>query len=351
MEQITQYFYSLLTTNYSLLVLAYLLDIAIGDPKWLPHPVRIMGRAITRIESFLRKILISITRHSSLVTRHLFEKLAGILLVVIITGLTFALFYIVNSAYLTSHFSLFISYFSLLVMVYLISTTIAVRSLIDSVRFVIEAVKDKDIDGARLKLKHIVGRDTDSLEEKSILRATIESLAENASDGIIAPLFYFVIGGLPLAMAYKAINTMDSMVGYKNDRYRNFGWAAARLDDIANYIPARITGILIVISSTIVSRSLFTAHCSLKTMLRDGRKHTSPNSGVPEAAMAGALGIKLGGPSMYSGILVEKPYIGEDRQNIDNLYFEASRKAIIITKIVSLLGLSIAIAILGSFSN
>ncbi len=403
MVETAQDIYSLLSKPYALLILAFTLDLCIGDPGWLPHPVRIMGKAITKIEGFLSEqkgdspdstpfnklravnhhtftgVALSATRfarnsdHSSPPSQtglsgvvvnlgqspkntqntEIKERWAGILLVVIITGSTFALFYIVNSAYLTSHFSLFISYFSLLVMVYLISTTIAVRSLIDSARFVIEAVKDKDIDGARLKLKHIVGRDTDSLEEKSILRATIESLSENASDGIIAPLFYFAIGGLPLAMTYKAINTMDSMVGYKNDRYRNFGWAAARLDDIANYIPARITGILIVISSTIVSRSLFTVHCSLKTMLRDGRKHTSPNSGVPEAAMAGALGIKLGGPSMYSGTLVEKPYIGENGQNTehriqntDNLYFEASGKAIIITKIVSLLGLSIAIAIL-----
>lgn len=343
MEQTTQYF-------YSLLVLAYFLDFAIGDPKWLPHPVRIMGRAITKIENFLRKILISITRHSSLVTRHLFEKWAGILLVVIITGSTFSLFYIVNYVFLTLYFSLLISYFLLLVMVYLISTTLATRGLIDSARLVIEALRGRDIEAARKNLTHIVGRDTDSLDEKGVLRATIESLAENASDGIIAPLFYFAIGGLSLAMTYKAINTMDSMIGYKNERYRYFGWAAARLDDIANYIPARITGILIVISSAIVSRSLFNIYCSLKTMFSDGRKHPSLNSGVPEAAMAGALGIRLGGPSTYGGMVVNKPYIGDNRehrsQNTDNLYSEASEKAMTITKITSLLGLSVAIAIL-----
>jgi adenosylcobinamide-phosphate synthase len=202
---------------------------------------------------------------------------------------------------------------------------------------------DKNLKGARIRLSHLVGRDTDTLEEKGLLKATIESLAENASDGIIAPLFYFAIGGLPLAITYKAINTMDSMVGYKNDKYKNFGWAAAKLDDIANYIPARITGMLISISAAIVSPSLFT--CSLKTMFRDGRKHPSPNSGMPEAAMAGALGVRLGGPSSYRGLVVEKPYIGEEIQDRKNLYLEASKKAITITKITALLGLSIAIVI------
>jgi adenosylcobinamide-phosphate synthase len=136
---------------------------------------------------------------------------------------------------------------------------------------------------------------------------------------------------------------MDSMVGYKNDKYKNFGWAAAKLDDTANYIPARITGMLISISSAIVSLPLFI--CSLKTMFRDGRKHPSPNSGVPEAAMAGALGVRLGGPSSYWGIVVEKPYIGEEIQDRENLYLAATKKAITITKITSLLGLSIAIVI------
>ncbi|MBI5188065.1 MAG: cobalamin biosynthesis protein CobD [Nitrospirae bacterium] len=337
------------------MVLAYFLDFAIGDPKWLPHPVRIMGRAITRIENFLRKILISITHHSSLITHHLFEKWAGILLVVIITGSTFSLFYIVNSVFLTLYFSLLTFYLSLLVLVYLISTMLATKGLIDSAHSVIKALKDRKIEDARKNLQHIVGRDTDSLDEKGVLRATIESLAENASDGIIAPLFYFAIGGLPLAMTYKAINTMDSMVGYKNERYRHFGWASARLDDIANYIPARITGILIVISSAILFRSLFTVHRSLKILFRDGRKHPSLNSGVPEAAMAGALGIRLGGPSTYGGMVVNKPYIGIDKSEVSpespesssgsgqELLLSTSETAISVVKLTSVLGLGLAI--------
>lgn len=314
-----------------LLMLAFLLDLAIGDPGWLPHPVRIMGSVISRTEMYLRKLKVR-------------EKLKGILLVAAIVGITFAgtwfVVHILLRMSLTSHFLLFTSY---LLLVYLTSTTIAVRELINSAEAVIEAVTNSNIESARKRLSMIVGRDTHNLTEKEILKATMESLAENLSDGVIAPVFYLVVGGLPLAMAYKAINTLDSMVGYKNDRYMHFGWAAARLDDIANYIPARITGLLIVIVSFLVSRSLFTVHCSLKTMLRDGRKHLSPNSGMPEAAMAGALGIKMGGPSAYRGIVIEKPYIGNVRTED---YSRASGQALVIVKASSVLGIAAGIAVL-----
>ena len=339
MAEAVQNIYFQLSKPYALLILAFTLDLCIGDPVWFPHPVRIMGKAITKIEELLRKHLAKQRAQNAEIK----EKRTGTVLVVIIASLTYSLFYVLNSVLLTYHFPLFISCFSLLVMVFLTATTLAAKGLIDSAQSIIKAVMDKNLKGARIRLSHIVGRDTDTLDEKGILKATIESLAENASDGIIAPLFYFAIGGLPLAITYKAINTMDSMVGYKNDKYKNFGWAAAKLDDIANYIPSRITGMLISISSAIVSPSLFT--CSLKTMFHDGRNHPSPNSGVPEAAMAGALGVRLGGPSSYWGIVVEKPYIGEEIQDRENLYLAATKKAITITKITSLLGLSIAIVI------
>ena len=168
----------------------------------------------------------------------------------------------------------------------------------------------------------IVGRDTDDLGEEAVLRACIETVAENLSDGFVAPLFYLAIGGLPLAIGYKAVNTLDSMVGYKNQRYLKFGWAAARLDDIANYIPARITGFSIAAGALVYflilppskarfSHATTAARKALAMMLRDGRNHTSPNSGVPEAAMAGALGVRLGGPATYEGSMVVKPYIGD----------------------------------------
>jgi len=325
-----------------LLILAFLLDLAIGDPRWLPHPVRIMGNAISRTEAILRKLEVRSKKWEVI------EKIKGIFLVVIIVGAAFLLTYFITYFLLstspfsppTSHFLLLTYY---LLLIYLTSTTIAVHELINSARAVIEAVTNSNFESARERLSIIVGRDTHALTEKEILKATMESLAENLSDGVIAPVFYLVVGGLPLAMAYKAINTLDSMVGYRNDKYLHFGWAAARLDDIANYIPARITGILIIVVSFLVSRSLFTVHCSLKTMLRDGRKHLSPNSGMPEAAMAGALGIRMGGPSAYGGIVIEKPYIGNVRTED---YSRASEQAIAIVKASSILGIATAIAVL-----
>jgi adenosylcobinamide-phosphate synthase len=233
--------------------------------------------------------------------------------------------------------------------VYLTSTTIAARELIGSAKTVIDSVREKDINAAKKNLGMIVGRDTHDLSEKAILKASMETVAENLSDGVVAPLFYLALGGLPLAMAYKAINTLDSMVGYRNERYLNFGRAAARLDDIVNFIPARITGFLIVISSLIISRSLFTLHFSLKTLLRDGRNHLSPNSGVPEAAMAGALGIRMGGPSTYGGMVVEKPYIG-DARTADSTedYLVASGRALAIARVTSALGVLSAAVMLSA---
>jgi adenosylcobinamide-phosphate synthase len=319
------------------LLLAFLLDLAIGDPGWLPHPVRIMGNAISKTEAFLRKWEVESGKWK------LIEKLKGIILVItIVLPIFFITWFIVHIStnYFKSHFLLLTSYFLL---IYLTSTTIAIRELISSARLVIESAKNKDIESARSNLGMIVGRDTQNLSEKGILKATIETASENLSDGVIAPLFYLAIGGLPLAMAYKAINTLDSMVGYKNDKYKNFGWAAARLDDLANYIPARITGLLIAISSSFIFHSLFTVRYSLKTMLRDGRNHPSPNAGIPEAAIAGALGVRLGGPSTYNGIEIQKPYIGaEETEN----YLSASEKATDIIKVSSLIGTGVATIIL-----
>ncbi|MBA4349306.1 MAG: cobalamin biosynthesis protein CobD [Thermodesulfovibrio sp.] len=320
-----------------ILMLAFLLDLAIGDPRCLPHPVRITGSAIIRLESFIRRFLKTSAQ----------EKSGGIFLVILIVIPVFLItLSIQEMIFWSMSKNFYIMLLGIMAAVFLTSTILAVRELIRSARAVIEAVKDKTLDSARRNLSMIVGRDTHCLSEKDVLKATMETLAENLSDGIIAPLFYLTIGGLPLAMTYKAINTLDSMVGYKNERYKHFGWAAARLDDIANYIPARISGALIVITSFIVKFSLSGFYYSLKIMLRDGRNHSSPNSGVPEAAIAGALGVRLGGPSTYGGIIVSKPYIGEDRQNTNNSYLKASENALTIIKIASSLGLIIAITLL-----
>jgi len=197
--------------------------------------------------------------------------------------------------------------------VYIGYTTISVKDLQIKARAIYKELKEGDIFKARKELSRIVGRDIQDLSEDEIKRATIESIAESTNDGIIAPLFYLILGGPVLAITYKAINTLDSMVGYKNDRYIHFGWFSARVDDVANFIPARIAGMLIVISSFLLRKNF---KDSFKTMLRDSKKHSSPNSGISEAAMAGALGIRLGGGAFYQGKFVEKQYIGNDIKKV-----------------------------------
>ncbi len=326
------------------LLLAFSLDLLIGDPLWLPHPVRTIGKCVSRLERFLRARATSPSD----------ERRAGILLVLLIAIpaflITFFILAIIRLLPGTAG-----SLAGMAVVIYLTATTLAIRELVTSSQAVIHRVKEGDIEKARHNLSMIVGRDTQDLSGKDILKATMETLAENLSDGFIAPLFYLVIGGLPLAITYKAINTLDSMVGYKNDTYRYFGWAAARSDDIANYLPARFTGILIVFAAFLVSlfkntaRAFASACCSFTTMRRDGNKHLSPNSGIPEAAMAGALGIMMGGPSSYGGVIVEKPWIGEAGTTVAvEDYITASEKAIGIAKITSLLGIGISVLILAA---
>jgi adenosylcobinamide-phosphate synthase len=337
-------------TDAAILTLAYILDLIIGDPRWLPHPVKMLGWAIEKMEKILRKSEVG-SQKSEVKGKNLAEKLSGVLLVAVIVGITYSIFYTLNLLVLTSHFSLLTSCLLFAMLVFLTSTTLATNDLIKSGKTVIDAVNMGDKKSAREKLSFIVGRDTRQLDNKGIAKATIETLAENTSDGIIAPLFYFALGGLPMAMAYKAINTLDSMVGYRNEKYKNFGWASARLDDIVNFIPARITGMLIVMATFILNMSVAAGHLSLRTMLRDGGKHLSPNSGIPEAAMAGALGVRLGGPSFYAGMLVEKPYIGEEKsvakeEIYDHMYLNASENALSIVKITSLLGFGLALILL-----
>lgn len=320
------------------LILAFALDLCIGDPQWAPHPVRVIGAAAGRAEGFWRKFCHTPSE----------EKWGGVLLVLSIVLPAYLLTDLVVTAVsrISMHLSVVIG---TVVLVFLIATTIATRELIRSAQLVITAISDDKLEAARHHVSMIVGRDTRDLSEKGVLKATIETLAENLSDGIVAPLFYLALGGLPLAMAYKAVNTLDSMVGYKNERYRYFGWAAARLDDAANYAPARITGLLIVIAAFLVSlvkdraAAGAVAGRSLSVMLRDGRKHPSPNSGVPEAAMAGALGIQLGGPSTYGGVMIEKPWIGDT--GTDD-YLAASLRAVTVVVITSVMDLALAASFL-----
>jgi adenosylcobinamide-phosphate synthase len=324
------------------LILAFFLDAAIGDPRWLPHPVRMIGCAINHSERFLR---MRFSGPSG-------EKKGGILLVLMVVIPTFLITLACEKA--ISEISVGVSMLlGTVLMVYLIATTIALRELVRSAKVVIDAIRGGGIVSARQRLSMIVGRDTENLSDNEVLKAVTETLAENLSDGIVAPLFYLVLGGLPLAMVYKAVNTLDSMVGYKNEKYLRFGWASARLDDIANYIPARITGILIVIAVFLVAlfrkkkNALLLAGRSFRTMRRDGRNHTSPNSGIPEAAMAGGLLIRMGGPATYGGVMFVKPYIGQAGTED---YLPASEDAILVVQAASIICALIAAALLAARS-
>lgn len=294
------------------LAAAFLLDLAVGESRWLPHPVQVIGKAASGLEVILRRLFGE---------RH--EAAAGVCLVCIVVPASWAAAFVLTRL-LLSFSARPLSVIGVCLFVYLVSTTLALRGLIASARLVIKAVRQKRMADARRRLAMIVGRDTEALEEEAVLKATVETLAENLSDGFVAPLLYLVVGGLPLAMAYKAVNTLDSMIGYKNARYIRLGRAAARLDDAANFVPARIAGLALAVAAFLYflpggpKKALAAARGSLAIMRRDGRKHSSPNAGVPEAAMAGALGLRLGGPSSYGGALVEKPLIG-DEQGADYL--------------------------------
>jgi len=298
------------------LLLGYIADLIFGDPYWFPHPVRAIGSFISSFERILRGIT-----HTAIS-----QKIAGFIL----AGVTVVISYGVVWWLLKFALSINISLFHLLD-IFFIYTVLATKCLGDEAKKVYNFLRDGDINNARSALSYIVGRDTDRLDIQGICRAVIETVAENTSDGIVAPMFYLFLGGAPLSMAYKAVNTLDSMVGYKNERYINIGMASARLDDIANFLPARITAFLMVIASFLLSLDV---RRGFLIMVRDGRKNPSPNSGYPEASMAGVLGVQLGGSNSYGGRIVEKPYIGDP---IDTITPEHILLSIKIMYVVSLL--------------
>lgn len=299
------------------LTIGFILDLIIGDPNNPVHPVRIIGKLCSFLENIMRKIF-----KNSL-------KLAGLLVWLITVGVTFTVtFFIVDIA------KKYNIYFGILLEGILIYFCISSKGLVVEGRKVIKHLLKNDIEGARKQLSYIVGRDTQSLDEKGIVRAVVETIAENMSDGVIAPIFYAGIFGAPLAMAYKAVNTMDSMFGYKNDRYMEFGFFPAKLDDVFNYIPARVTGIIIVISSFILR---YDYKNSFKIYNRDRYNHTSPNSAHPEAAMAGALDVQLGGANYYFGKLVEKPTIGDKIKEIEIKDVDGTVKILYLSAFISYL--------------
>lgn len=276
---------------------SYIADLVFGDPEKLPHPTRMMGKFILFSESVLR----GESGKSK-------ECAKGAFLAILVIGLVFSVSFLIFK--LLSNINPFLGFAFL---AYLGYTTIAVKDMRDKAGAVMKALNTNDMNGARGRLSMIVGRDTAKLDEKDISTAAVESVAESVNDGIVAPIFYFIIGGPLLAIVYKAINTLDSMLGYKNERYIHFGWFPARLDDVANFIPARISAFLIAVAAAILKKDF---NGAFDIMLRDGNKHESPNSGLSEAAMSGALGVRLGGNAYYEGELCVRPYIGEGKRQM-----------------------------------
>lgn len=274
-------------------------DILIGDPYWFPHPVRFLGAYISFFEKHTRKWC----------KTPLLLKLFGVLLTLSTVFLSYVLTWLALKLFSYAGVGFYHG-----INIFILYTCLAGRCLHKEAYKIMNSLYRGDIYKSRKQLSYIVGRDVDNMKEKDIVRAVVETVSENTSDGIIAPLFYMFIGGAPLALAYKAVNTLDSMVGYKNDKYIDFGYASARLDDIANYLPSRITAIFMIMAAFFLQMNYKNA---INTMKRDGRKHLSPNSGYPEAAAAGALGISLGGANYYFGKKVIKPEIGDKLKEFD----------------------------------
>ncbi|MCK5172976.1 MAG: cobalamin biosynthesis protein CobD [Planctomycetes bacterium] len=312
------------------IIAAFCLDVMVGDPRWLYHPVRAMGLLAQRLEAPARRLL-------------RYEYAAGILTAAIVVIVTALATWLLLAGANRIHPALYY-----LLSTLLIYTTVACRDMAvhsDEVRW---RLAQNDIAGARDKVAMIVGRDTENLDEAGITRAAVESVGESTVDGVTAPLFYAMIAGPVGAMVYRAINTLDSTFGYKNERYMKFGWACARLDDVANYLPARLTSPVMCLAAALLRLRPVNA---FKVMLSDSRNHTSINSGFSEAAMAGALGVQLGGVNYYFGEASEKPVIGRSIEELNSDHIKKANRLMYATSVLFLaLGLAVRFAVTSLWS-
>lgn len=300
-----------MTTTH--LFVACALDIFIGDPPWFPHPVKGIGWLVGHFDHGIRNVCASLR----------VLKAAGIGLAAILPVLVYLLsWFLLNLAYQTD------PRLGDLVTVFLAYTTLSARDLADHAWAVFRALTHETLDAARSMVSRIVGRDTVHLPQSQLVRATVETVAENTSDGIVAPLFYLFLGGPPLAMAYKTINTLDSMIGHRTPIHQQVGWASARLDDLANLVPSRMTALLLAFSAGL---RFGTGKEAWRLLWRDGHKHASPNSGWPEAAVAGGLGIQLGGINYYQGQPVERPLLGNPGATLAPLHIKRAVELMWIT--------------------
>lgn len=280
---------------WTVLLPAVFLDLLLGDPHWMPHPVRWMGRTISGLEPLLRRLFPKTPGG---------ERGAGIVLALVLPTLFGG-----GSALILWGLGQVSPWLSWVVQLWFTYQLLAARSLQTESMAVYYPLKAHDLEGARRAVSRIVGRDTQALDETGVAKAAVETVAENTCDGVIAPLIFLFLGGLPAGMAYKAVSTLDSMVGYKNDKYRFFGWASARLDDLLNFIPARLSGLLLCLGAALLPGC--SGRRAWTIFWRDRRKHASPNSAHTEAACAGALGVRLAGDASYFGKVVHKPTLGD----------------------------------------
>ena len=288
--------------RYSLIALicGFILDLVFGDPRWLYHPVCFIGNMISFLEKRIRKLF---------PTGEKGELAGGILEVTLVCICSFCLpFVLIRGLYV------YVPAAGFLLETFWCYQLFAVKSLKTESMKVYDRLKNGTIEEARYAVSMIVGRDTQSLSETGVTKATVETIAESTSDGVIAPMFYMMLGGVPLMFLYKAINTMDSMLGYKNEKYLYFGRCAAKLDDLANYIPARISGVMMAAASFFTGMN---GKNAWKIFRRDRRNHASPNSAHTESAMAGALDIQLAGDAWYFGTLYKKPFIGDANRPVE----------------------------------
>lgn len=306
------------------LITGYILDLMFGDPERIPHPVRYIGNMIAKGENLLRRISCQTERK---------RYICGMILTFGVVAISFIIPYLILS--FAGSFHPVLKYILETVMCYQILATKALKK--ESMRVFYE-LKQEKLPQARISLSRIVGRDTENLSKAQVTKGAVETVAENLSDGVIAPMIFILIGGAPLGFLYKAINTLDSMIGYKNDKYLHFGRFAAKLDDLVNYIPARISAYLMIMATWLLRYDFKGA---IRIYKRDRYNHTSPNSAHTEAVCAGALNIQLAGENYYFGKLIMKPTIGDENREIE---IDDIRRANNLLYVTSILGLILGIA-------
>lgn len=308
-------------TNILIMILGYIMDLVFGDPYWFSHPVRFIGKLISKTEKFIRKHAKS---EESLKYWGILMWLVPVVTTAIVTAL------IVKIANFNKYVEIFVSAF-------IVYTTLSTKCLKDEATKIYNVLETGDIKKSRVQLSYIVGRDTTNLSQSEIIRATVETVAENTVDGTISPMFYGFLFGPVGAMTYKAINTLDSMVGYKNDKYLNLGCVSAKLDDVANFIPARLTAIFMPLGAFLCGMN---GANSFKIAIRDRKNHKSPNCAFAEGAAAGAIGVQLGGTNIYFGKEVYKPTIGDKKRELENYDIVRMNKLMYATTANALLILS-----------